>query len=236
MFDATSALRSGLSSSKKATILTERVPSSLLPSTDDTVSGAAASMAATLAAQHHTTVPVHSRETVALQRFAAIASFEFNQCSPGKRRRCDCRQRLVRHAKTSHDQGACRRPEDPAGFSARIRHRLSPFNLFHPHSISISKFYPTSPSIICSRSQPLQHRDALNPAAFYKKSAQRLPEYFQVGTVIQGATEFYSSRLSKQQRGRTFAEELLHDGDVKHTLKKRFTKLQVGGAPYCHVF
>ncbi len=72
----------------------------------------------------------------------------------------------------------------------------------------------------------LQNRDALNPAAFYKKSAQRLPEYFQVGTVIQGATEFYSSRLSKQQRGRTFAEELLHDGDVKFTLKKRFTKLQ----------
>jgi hypothetical protein len=72
-----------------------------------------------------------------------------------------------------------------------------------------------------------QNRAALNPAAFYKKSAQRLPEYFQVGTVIQGATEFYSSRLSKQQRGRTFAEELLHDADVKFTLKKRFTKLQV---------
>ena len=63
----------------------------------------------------------------------------------------------------------------------------------------------------------------MNPAAFYKKSAQRLPEYFQVGTVIQGATEFYSSRLSKQQRGRTFAEELLNDADVKFTLKKRFT-------------
>jgi hypothetical protein len=69
----------------------------------------------------------------------------------------------------------------------------------------------------------------LNPAAFYKKSAQRLPDYFQVGTVIQGATEFYSSRLSKQQRGRSFAEELLHDKDIKFTLKKRFNKLQVCG-------
>ena len=78
--------------------------------------------------------------------------------------------------------------------------------------------------------RPPQNRAALNPAAFYKKSAQRLPEYFQVGTVIQGATEFYSSRLSKQQRGRTFAEELLNDADVKFTLKKRFTKLQVGAA------
>ena len=78
------------------------------------------------------------------------------------------------------------------------------------------------------QSRALQNRAALNPAAFYKKSAQRLPEYFQVGTVIQGATEFYSSRLCKQQRGRTFAEELLHDADVKFTLKKRFNKLQVG--------
>jgi hypothetical protein len=76
-------------------------------------------------------------------------------------------------------------------------------------------------------SPSLQNRAALNPASFYKKSAQRLPEYFQVGTVIQGATEFYSSRLSKQQRGRTFAEELLNDADVKGTLKKRFNRLQV---------
>jgi hypothetical protein len=50
--DACSALRSGLSSSKKAVFLTERVPSSLLPYAVDTVQSAASSMAASLAARH----------------------------------------------------------------------------------------------------------------------------------------------------------------------------------------
>jgi hypothetical protein len=49
--DATSALRSGLSSSKKPVILTERVPTSLLPSASDPVQAAAASAAAALAAE-----------------------------------------------------------------------------------------------------------------------------------------------------------------------------------------
>jgi hypothetical protein len=102
--------------------------------------------------------------------------------------------------------------------------------LFSLHAPRPNAPQPRSASQSQTTSRAPQNRAALNPAAFYKKSAQRLPEYFQVGTVIQGATEFYSSRLCKQQRGRTFAEELLHDADVKFTLKKRFNKLQVGGA------
>ena len=62
--DATSALRSGLSSSKKAVILTERVPTSLLPSAAHAVQGAASSMAAGLAAQHNSSLTGSSRATV----------------------------------------------------------------------------------------------------------------------------------------------------------------------------
>lgn len=163
--DATSALRSGLSSSKTPVILTERIPTSLLPSAASAVQGRATAMASVLAAQHSQVLTADSGVTA----------------------------------------------KDAAATAGK--------GWFDMQKPVITKELAVDLKI-------LQNRAALNPAAFYKKSAQRLPEYFQVGTVIQGATEFYSSRLSKQQRGRTFAEELLNDADVKFTLKKRFTKLQ----------
>ena len=62
--DATSALRAGLPASNNPLILTERVPTSLLPNALETVHAAASSMAAVLAGQHHTALPSSYRETV----------------------------------------------------------------------------------------------------------------------------------------------------------------------------
>jgi hypothetical protein len=73
----------------------------------------------------------------------------------------------------------------------------------------------------------LRLRSALDPKAFYKKfDNTKFPKYFQFGTVVEGATEFYSSRLSKKQRKRTFTEEIMADSHLTEVRKKRYTKMQ----------
>lgn len=58
--------------------------------------------------------------------------------------------------------------------------------------------------------QVIKMRNALDKRRFYKKSDWRkLPKYFQVGTVIEGAGEYYSARVPKKQRRKTIVEEVL---------------------------
>jgi hypothetical protein len=73
----------------------------------------------------------------------------------------------------------------------------------------------------------LRLRSALDPKTFYKKfDTTKFPKYFQFGTVVEGATEFYSSRLNKKQRKRTFTEEIMADSHLTEVRKKRYTKMQ----------
>ncbi|KAL4337362.1 hypothetical protein AHAS_Ahas12G0102600 [Arachis hypogaea] len=60
----------------------------------------------------------------------------------------------------------------------------------------------------------LKLRSALDPKWHYKKGdskSKALPKYFQVGTVVEDASEFYSERLTKKERKATIADELLSD-------------------------
>jgi len=54
-------------------------------------------------------------------------------------------------------------------------------------------------------------RDVLDPKRHYKKESKKpsVPEYCQVGTIIEGPTEFFSGRLQNKDRKRTLVEEVL---------------------------
>ncbi|PYH98929.1 nucleolus protein required for cell viability [Aspergillus ellipticus CBS 707.79] len=59
--------------------------------------------------------------------------------------------------------------------------------------------------------QLLRMRSVLDPKRHYKKDGgkARPPPYSQVGTIIEGPTEFFSSRIAKKDRTKTFVEEAL---------------------------
>ncbi|XP_029285508.1 deoxynucleotidyltransferase terminal-interacting protein 2 [Cottoperca gobio] len=71
--------------------------------------------------------------------------------------------------------------------------------------------------------QVLKMRGATDPKRFYKKSDRDgFPKYFQVGTVVDSAVDFYHSRIPKKQRKRTMVEELLSDAEFRHNNKKKY--------------
>ena len=77
----------------------------------------------------------------------------------------------------------------------------------------------------------LKLRGAYDPKRFYKTDdTSKLPKHFQVGTVVQGAQDFYSSRLTKKERKRTLTEEVFADAEIKKLRKKRFAKIQAAKA------
>ncbi|PYI10902.1 nucleolus protein required for cell viability [Aspergillus sclerotiicarbonarius CBS 121057] len=59
--------------------------------------------------------------------------------------------------------------------------------------------------------QLLRMRSVLDPKRHYKKEGGKahIPQYSQVGTIIEGPTEFFSSRIVKKDRKKTFVEEAL---------------------------
>lgn len=73
----------------------------------------------------------------------------------------------------------------------------------------------------------LRLRSTFDPKVFYKKTdSGKFPKYFQMGRVIEGATDFYSGRLTNSQRKRTFTDEIMADPHLDQVRKKRFNKLQ----------
>ena len=46
--------------------------------------------------------------------------------------------------------------------------------------------------------QIIKQRSALDPKRHYKKDKWEIPKFFQMGTIIEGNTEFYSSRLKRK--------------------------------------
>lgn len=75
--------------------------------------------------------------------------------------------------------------------------------------------------------QIIQMRNALDSKHHYKRNdSNKLPKYFQVGTIVEGAHEFHSARITKKQRKRTMVEELLADAEFRRKNKRRFTEIQ----------
>lgn len=74
--------------------------------------------------------------------------------------------------------------------------------------------------------QIIKQRSALDPKRHYKKDKWEILKFFQMGTIIEGNTEFYSSRLKRKERGKTMVEELLHDDTTKKYFKRKYHEIQ----------
>jgi len=76
--------------------------------------------------------------------------------------------------------------------------------------------------------QALRMRDvaALGKQFFKKDSRKELvPEYSQVGTIVAGATDGMSNRLTRKERKRTIVEEILSSDNVTK-LKSKYQDIQ----------
>ncbi|ODQ77146.1 hypothetical protein BABINDRAFT_163870 [Babjeviella inositovora NRRL Y-12698] len=74
--------------------------------------------------------------------------------------------------------------------------------------------------------QLIQQRAALDPKRHYKKDKWKIPEFFQMGTIIEGNTEYYSARINKRQRGTSMVDEILKDDDTRNFMKRKYTEIQ----------
>ena len=70
----------------------------------------------------------------------------------------------------------------------------------------------------------IRNRAYLSNNKFYK-SADKHHKIVQVGTVIEGAAEYYSSRLTKKQRRSNITDEILADPDTSTWAKNKFKKM-----------
>ena len=70
----------------------------------------------------------------------------------------------------------------------------------------------------------IRNRTYLDPKRFYK-SSDKNHKIIQMGTVVEGASEFYSSRLTKKQRRLNLTEELMADPSSSKYTKKMFKKM-----------
>ena len=108
-------------------------------------------------------------------------------------------------------------------------------------------FNLSRPSVITTEMKTdlklLSLRAYMDPKKFFKKSSKAsrkkvVPTFFQMGTVIAGAQEFYSSRLTNSERHEHFADEFidpsLNRGAVKKTknyLKRKVMEVQAARTP-----
>jgi hypothetical protein len=71
----------------------------------------------------------------------------------------------------------------------------------------------------------IKNRNFLDPKRFYK-SSDKFGSVLQVGTVIEGATEYYSSRLTKKQRRSNITEEIMADSSSADYARNKFRSMQ----------
>ena len=76
--------------------------------------------------------------------------------------------------------------------------------------------------------QLIKMRNVLDPHRHYKKDNGKMeaPEYSQVGTIVEGPTEYFSGRIQKRDRKRTFVEEVLAGEQNTGRFKKKYGDVQ----------
>lgn len=74
--------------------------------------------------------------------------------------------------------------------------------------------------------QLIKMRNVLDPHRHYKKDSSVFPEYSQVGTVIEGNTEYFSSRLTRKERKKTIVEEIMAGDGNRKRFKKKYDEIQ----------
>ncbi len=72
----------------------------------------------------------------------------------------------------------------------------------------------------------IRNRNYLDPKRFYKSADTNRNKVMQVGTVIEGSAEFYSSRLTKKQRRTNLTEEIMADPEAADYTKRKYKRMQ----------
>ncbi|KAF5752097.1 rRNA-processing protein fcf2-like [Tripterygium wilfordii] len=93
---------------------------------------------------------------------------------------------------------------------------------------------PTMTPELKKELQLLNLRDVIDPKRHYKKGVSKskvLPKYFQVGTVIESASDFFSDRLTKKERKATLADTLLSDHTLGQYRKRKVREIEEQNRP-----
>nr|XP_043612401.1 rRNA-processing protein fcf2-like [Erigeron canadensis]XP_043612402.1 rRNA-processing protein fcf2-like [Erigeron canadensis] len=80
----------------------------------------------------------------------------------------------------------------------------------------------------------LKLRNVIDPKRHYKKGDSKsnsFPKYFQVGTVVEPVSEYFTSRLTKRERKATLADELLSDQSLKVYRKRKVQEIEQKNQP-----
>ena len=88
----------------------------------------------------------------------------------------------------------------------------------------------TSPNSEVKRDlQLLRMRKVLEPYRHYKREGPKfnIPEFSQIGNVVQGPTEFYSARLLKRDRSSTIAAGVLAQETSSGRFKDKYSRVQL---------
>jgi hypothetical protein len=72
----------------------------------------------------------------------------------------------------------------------------------------------------------IRNRNYLDPKKFYKSADSFDGKILQVGTVIEGSSEYYSSRMKKKERRMNITEELMADDSVRQYAKRKYLDIQ----------
>ena len=88
-----------------------------------------------------------------------------------------------------------------------------------------AKWFHMQPSVLTENVKMdmavIRNRNYLDPKRFYK-SSDAFGKVVQVGTVVEGAAEYYSSRLTRKERRTNLTEELLADPEASGYAKRKF--------------
>lgn len=74
----------------------------------------------------------------------------------------------------------------------------------------------------------IKARNVLDPHRHYKKDSSALPEFSQMGTIIEGNTEFFNSRIARKERKKTIVDEILGDNKSTDRFKRKYGEIQKG--------
>ena len=70
-------------------------------------------------------------------------------------------------------------------------------------------------------------RSVLDPKRNYKKdNRSQAPVFSHIGTIIEGPTEYYSARLSNNERKKTFVDEVLAAEESSGRFKAKYKDVQ----------
>jgi hypothetical protein len=72
----------------------------------------------------------------------------------------------------------------------------------------------------------IRNRNYLDPKKFYKTADNFDGKVLQLGTVIEGSNEYYTSRLTKKERRMNLTDEVMADRTVTEYAKRKYRELQ----------